>query len=903
MGEPPVTPPPLPTMPPSLAPEPPARPKPVYYKVNSWAASYGELWRNERNPLVVILWLTKLLHLRLPGSITEPNVETFSSLETTTDRINADDLAKLQPTIDELKAAGFTDPLDGPTVYQHIDTFSPGRFQIVPMVHRDHLATVARAWKRVELQKPRYHADLITQLADGRFLWSTNARTPSDVPPAVIVRMHYKKSFAEMWDAHRTELAGLTRAGSRIATQADVRDLLDRHHATMRDFHLQRKVFTPAPQPEAPPIEGLAPQTQLDPKFEQTLAELHRLQTKKASWTQAILILVVSVALFAGLGARNWDVRFALILLGILFVHELGHYLTMMAFGYRNLRMFFIPLFGAAVTGQNYNVAGWKKVVVALAGPLPGIVLGIAVGVVSYFRPEIPHLNDVAMLAIIINAFNLLPILPLDGGHVMHTLLFARHPIADVAFRAVAGGLLIFVSFGMLHDKFLGILGGLMLLGIPTAHKIAQLTAELRRQGFSAHFNTQTVPAPIAMPVIERVAEKFPKLTPKMWAQQTLGIVENINARSPGVLASLFWAAVQGGALLLAIMGGVGIFFIKNTDIGAIVRGEVRMPEKTLSISEVRESSVADRPAVTIVVPLPDRTPTVDPVFGSARGRAWSTQIGQHFLLHSTDPADREALLALGDSIAPNAFVATPKRPARLQLMAIVLNEQRGKDLHERLDTFLRFSPKYHLIPPWAENVSDEQQRAFLWARKTLNDLQTAGFADDLNENGSSSNPEEQKLYDQMAEARRRGDEDETRRLSEALTQRSQQKRKDALEVIRTDATGKYDPQVVEKYLELSHADADSPEAVREKERLQIGPLLGQMAAAVETPTTQPAIKLNYTEYLGRGHAQLNKAMLVIYVDLEDPAHEPLQILRWLQEQQAGGFRYELDAGFTFDGE
>ena len=60
MGELPATPPPLPAAPPPLPdPTEPGQTKPVYYKVNSWAVSYGELWRNERNPLVVIVWLTR----------------------------------------------------------------------------------------------------------------------------------------------------------------------------------------------------------------------------------------------------------------------------------------------------------------------------------------------------------------------------------------------------------------------------------------------------------------------------------------------------------------------------------------------------------------------------------------------------------------------------------------------------------------------------------------------------------------------------------------------------------------------------------------------------------------------------------------------------------------------------
>ena len=106
------------------------------------------------------------------------------------------------------------------------------------------------------------------------------------------------------------------------------------------------------------------------------IAELEKIRNKKGSWLSGAVILGVSVALFLGAGAARWDWHFALLLIPILLFHELGHFVAMRIFKYRNLKMFFIPLLGAAVTGQNYNVAGWKKAIVSLAGPVPGIVVG-----------------------------------------------------------------------------------------------------------------------------------------------------------------------------------------------------------------------------------------------------------------------------------------------------------------------------------------------------------------------------------------------------------------------------------------------------------------------------------------------------------------------------------------------
>ena len=83
------------------------------------------------------------------------------------------------------------------------------------------------------------------------------------------------------------------------------------------------------------------------------LAELEKLQTKRPGWGAAIWILAGTLIAFLAAGAAQWDWRFTLWIIPVLLLHESGHWIAMRLFHYRNLRMFFIPFFGAAVTGQN----------------------------------------------------------------------------------------------------------------------------------------------------------------------------------------------------------------------------------------------------------------------------------------------------------------------------------------------------------------------------------------------------------------------------------------------------------------------------------------------------------------------------------------------------------------------
>src|SRR5262245_43120083 len=134
----------------------------------------------------------------------------------------------------------------------------------------------------------------------------------------------------------------------------------------------------------------------------------------------------------------------------------------MRVFGYRNLRMFFIPLFGAAVSGQNFNVAGWKKALVSLEGPAPGLVMGLALSFVALFS-DYPWLEKFAVLTVILNAFNLLPFVPLDGGWFLNASLFCRRAWLETGFKVAAVIALVLATI-MTGDRLWIILGFLMAL-------------------------------------------------------------------------------------------------------------------------------------------------------------------------------------------------------------------------------------------------------------------------------------------------------------------------------------------------------------------------------------------------------------------------------------------------------
>jgi Zn-dependent protease len=289
-------------------------------------------------------------------------------------------------------------------------------------------------------------------------------------------------------------------------------------------------------------------------RYPGVIAELEKIRNKKGSWLSGAVILGVSVALFLGAGAARWDWHFALLLIPILLFHELGHFVAMRVFKYRNLKMFFIPLLGAAVTGQNYNVAGWKKAIVSLAGPVPGIVVGIGLGILAIALGDQPLLLEAATLTVFLNGFNLLPFLPLDGGWIVHVLLFSRHHVLDTAFRFLAA--VVLISSGFLGLRILMFIGVMMLIGLRAAYRVARVAAEIRESNIDTSSpDGQSIPVETADAIISRLDAATPLPIPDaLRAQQTLQVFESVNARPPGVLGTLMLGGVHGASLVIAMI-------------------------------------------------------------------------------------------------------------------------------------------------------------------------------------------------------------------------------------------------------------------------------------------------------------------------------------------------------------
>jgi Zn-dependent protease len=109
--------------------------------------------------------------------------------------------------------------------------------------------------------------------------------------------------------------------------------------------------------------------------------------------------------------------QFAIVIMGVIFIHEYAHVLAMKRFRMRVKGMYFIPFVGAAAVPDEDFPVRTVEAVTAYAGPLTGLLLGL-LGLLIYAITRNGYVAAITGFTALINLFNLLPVSPLDGGRV-----------------------------------------------------------------------------------------------------------------------------------------------------------------------------------------------------------------------------------------------------------------------------------------------------------------------------------------------------------------------------------------------------------------------------------------------------------------------------------------------------
>ncbi|MCW1925849.1 site-2 protease family protein [Luteolibacter arcticus] len=293
-------------------------------------------------------------------------------------------------------------------------------------------------------------------------------------------------------------------------------------------------------------------------------------------------------------------------LLGLILVHEFGHWLMMKIFGYRRMGRFFVPFVGPIDRGQKLNAPAWQQLLVILAGPLPGLVAGLAVLIAAFFLPGLPMwLRDLSGLAIALNAFHLLPFLPLDGGKVVDLLIFRDLPYLRPLFTIASAAATLVASIP-LKSRALRIIGIGMFTGLAWDIRMIKVARGGRRLDWAGTVDDEHEALQrIFRGVREEENEAF--LRSSGWERQIDVLLSEVLRKRPKFVTRIFGGAVYWWASMLPVAIIAGLFMMKfvgsTGQLNALAKNVVEFregyPAEERPLTEAQYDAVTGLVAIT----------------------------------------------------------------------------------------------------------------------------------------------------------------------------------------------------------------------------------------------------------------------------------------------------------------
>jgi Zn-dependent protease len=193
-------------------------------------------------------------------------------------------------------------------------------------------------------------------------------------------------------------------------------------------------------------------------------APIGKLLVKLAKMAKLVKLGLISGSAVAYAYMFTW--QFGLIIMTFLFVHEYGHVWAMKKCGIKTKGMYFIPFFGAVAVASGEFKSYKNEVYSALMGPIWGMVLALAFYGI-YFLTDVTLFAGAAIWMFFCTLFNMLPIMPLDGGRVMRCVTMSFNSWAGIfVFVIIMCFLSLFMKkIGIGLFLFFLIIGGIEVLG------------------------------------------------------------------------------------------------------------------------------------------------------------------------------------------------------------------------------------------------------------------------------------------------------------------------------------------------------------------------------------------------------------------------------------------------------
>jgi len=478
----------------------------------------------------------------------------------------------------------------------------------------------------------------------------------------------------------------------------------------------------------------------------------------------------------------------------------------------------------------------------------------------------------------------------MDGGHVLQDTIFCRNRWLEAVFRFLAIGGLLLLGLGSRPFVYLGI--GL-LISIPITFKLAKVKEDLSKLNLPQPGPTEdSIPLPSADAIVRSVKAALGsrmRLTNKVLAQHSLNVFESLNARPPGVLATLGLLAMQGTGLFIAVVMGLILAFTGQFNFKDFARAAVRQPQHSVACGSLRQwGPPPAHPGHLIVATFkkPEKaTAAFRELTNQIPANAGLTLYGHSVLLSipAGDESLRERWFDAMQERSTNLFIQVSNTPVLLSMQFIAPTKTAASNMIEEVSEYLHTASSMHLIAPWSPEARHSQYAQFRTARAAWQKIGADAASIYTNKTYTAYNAK-------IRAATKRGSTAEAKKFSEEQDVRLKELRAQALEKF-TSAPNSLDASLANLYGKI--------EALPYTNRVERQKLLREVAAKLgEVPyiNDKPDPKANcYTA--SSGVAEMHDLLCELsWTSFGDP-QGLISLTDWLCGKGCLQLKYDLHSG------
>ncbi len=310
------------------------------------------------------------------------------------------------------------------------------------------------------------------------------------------------------------------------------------------NFHLQRGYYEELTSEEISCIQGRV--TECEKIFGPDVCDLALIAAINRgpsvfAQTSLRIFALLTVSAFVAAGTLRLSLPGLAIVVMAIALHEFGHYLVMRLFHYSDARMFFVPGIGSGMKGQRYNVEGWKVAAAALAGPVPGILLGLAL----LWTARNALADCAAHVLLVLNGINLLPLNSFDGGRLVQTLFRKNSALIQTSFVALIG--IASIAAGLRSDSVLWMLTGFaVLVSVKGTYRASHLLRKIHKSEILAESTDgETIPLETSYAIATEVKKWHPEPVSTFGlANEVVAVFRCLNTKNTGVAATILLVCI-----------------------------------------------------------------------------------------------------------------------------------------------------------------------------------------------------------------------------------------------------------------------------------------------------------------------------------------------------------------------